>query len=176
MDRIPLPHRYGHSGRSRGIYTEKTGILLSYAFSLRSKWQGRSSSGKSETSSMFSPFQGAFGTLKGVRAGEDFVTLRHFPSGNGLKVYQQNRYYLSIIRFTRQLGWYARCDRERTGYNYIATLSLPFFFFFLTRLATRNSRFMRAIFSSEMPFGHSTSQAPVFVQFPKPSLSICSTM
>src|SRR6188768_1421985 len=35
---------------------------------------------------------------------------------------------------------------------------------------------MRAIFDTEMPFGHSASQAYVFVQFPNPSLSICATM
>ena len=33
-------------------------------------------------------------------------------------------------------------------------------------LALKYSRFIRAIFSKEMPFGHSISQAPVFVQFP----------
>ena len=43
-------------------------------------------------------------------------------------------------------------------------------------LATIYSRFIRAIFSNEMPFGHSISQAPVLVQLPKPSLSICSTI
>src|SRR5690606_19291304 len=38
------------------------------------------------------------------------------------------------------------------------------------------SRFILAMFSREIPLGHSISQAPVFVQFPKPSLSICSTI
>src|ERR1043165_4526078 len=42
--------------------------------------------------------------------------------------------------------------------------------------ATKYSRFMRAMFSREMPFGHSISQAPVLVQFPKPSASIWLTM
>src|SRR5690606_4962014 len=32
------------------------------------------------------------------------------------------------------------------------------------------------MFSKEMPLGHSISQAPVFVQFPKPSRSICATI
>lgn len=40
------------------------------------------------------------------------------------------------------------------------------------KLAARYSRFIRAIFSREIPFGHSTSQAPVLVQLPKPSKSI----
>ena len=44
------------------------------------------------------------------------------------------------------------------------------------KLADKYSRFMRAIFSKEIPFGHSTSQAPVLVQLPKPSSSICCTM
>ena len=35
---------------------------------------------------------------------------------------------------------------------------------------------MRAMFSSEMPLGHSASQAPVFEQAPKPSSSICATI
>ena len=35
-----------------------------------------------------------------------------------------------------------------------------------------NSLFKRAMFVSEIPLGHSTSQAPVLVQFPKPSKSI----
>src|SRR5690554_5652816 len=39
-----------------------------------------------------------------------------------------------------------------------------------------HSRFMRAIFSNEIDFGHSTSQAPMFEQFPKPSSSICLTI
>ena len=40
------------------------------------------------------------------------------------------------------------------------------------RVADINSRFIRAMFSKEIPLGHSTSQAPVLVQFPKPSSSI----
>ena len=44
------------------------------------------------------------------------------------------------------------------------------------KLADKYSRFIRAMFSSEIPFGHSTSQAPVLVQFPKPSASICLTI
>src|SRR5690606_1761765 len=32
------------------------------------------------------------------------------------------------------------------------------------------------MFSKEIPFGHSISQAPVLLQFPKPSLSICATI
>ena len=43
-------------------------------------------------------------------------------------------------------------------------------------LALRYSRFIRAIFSREIPFGHSISQAPVLVQLPNPSRSICFTM
>ena len=39
-------------------------------------------------------------------------------------------------------------------------------------LAFKNSLFIRAIFSNEIPLGHSISQAPVFVQFPNPSKSI----
>src|SRR5210317_688151 len=35
---------------------------------------------------------------------------------------------------------------------------------------------MRAMFSKEMPLGHSTSQAPVLVQFPNPSRSIWFTI
>src|SRR5690554_1723688 len=42
--------------------------------------------------------------------------------------------------------------------------------------AAKYSRFIRAMFSKEIPFGHSTSHAPVLVQFPKPSASIASTM
>ncbi len=45
-------------------------------------------------------------------------------------------------------------------------------YFYPFKLAAKYSRFIRAIFSSEIPFGHSISQAPVFVQFPKPSKSI----
>ena len=43
-------------------------------------------------------------------------------------------------------------------------------------LAFRYSRLRRAIFSSEIPLGHSTSQAPVLVQLPKPSCSIWFTI
>ena len=39
-------------------------------------------------------------------------------------------------------------------------------------LADKYSLFIRAIFSREIPLGHSTSQAPVLVQLPKPSASI----
>ena len=38
--------------------------------------------------------------------------------------------------------------------------------------ATRYSLFRRAIFSRDISLGHSASQAPVFVQAPKPSSSI----
>ena len=48
--------------------------------------------------------------------------------------------------------------------------------FYPFRFAAKYSLFMRAIFSREIPLGHSTSQAPVLVQFPKPSSSICLTM
>ncbi len=40
------------------------------------------------------------------------------------------------------------------------------------KLAFINSEFIRAIFSKEIPLGHSTSQAPVLVQLPNPSKSI----
>ena len=43
-------------------------------------------------------------------------------------------------------------------------------------LAFKYSRLRRAIFSSEIPLGHSTSQAPVLVQLPKPSCSIWFTI
>src|SRR3954464_460836 len=36
-------------------------------------------------------------------------------------------------------------------------------------IALMYSRFMRAMLSREISFGHSTAQAPVFVQFPNPS-------
>jgi len=49
---------------------------------------------------------------------------------------------------------------------------LSMFFYFGNTVAFKNSRFMRAIFSKETPLGHSTSQAPVLVQLPKPSASI----
>src|SRR5690606_1563603 len=42
--------------------------------------------------------------------------------------------------------------------------------------AAKYSRFIRAMFPKEIPFGHSTSHAPVLVQFPKPSSSIWLTM
>ena len=42
--------------------------------------------------------------------------------------------------------------------------------------AFKKSRFMRAMLVKSMPLGHSTAHAPVFVQLPNPSLSICSTM
>src|SRR5690606_3461295 len=45
-----------------------------------------------------------------------------------------------------------------------------------TILAFKYSRFILAIFSSEIPFGHSTSQAPVLEQLPNPSSSICATI
>src|SRR5690606_19585571 len=48
--------------------------------------------------------------------------------------------------------------------------------FYPLREADIYSRFIRAMFSKEIPLGHSTSQAPVLVQFPKPSRSIASTM
>ena len=57
---------------------------------------------------------------------------------------------------------------------------LKVFYFYLIvyplKLADKYSRFMRAIFSKEIPFGHSTSQAPVFVQLPNlhhPSVAPC---
>jgi hypothetical protein len=42
--------------------------------------------------------------------------------------------------------------------------------------APRYSRFIRAMCSRLMFLGHSISQAPVLLQLPNPSLSICSTM
>src|SRR5690606_11682606 len=42
--------------------------------------------------------------------------------------------------------------------------------------AFRNSRLRRAILLMEIFFGHSTSQAPVLVQLPKPSSSILATI
>ena len=44
------------------------------------------------------------------------------------------------------------------------------------RVDDRYSLFILAIFFKEIPFGHSTSHAPVFVQFPNPSSSICFTI
>ena len=43
-------------------------------------------------------------------------------------------------------------------------------------LAFKYSLFILAIFVIEIPFGHSTSHAPVLVQLPKPSSSICLTI
>lgn len=43
-------------------------------------------------------------------------------------------------------------------------------------LAARNSLFKRAICSTEIPLGHSISQALVLVQLPKPSSSIFATI
>lgn len=48
----------------------------------------------------------------------------------------------------------------------------PFNYFSEVTEAPRYSLFILAIFSKLIPFGHSTSQAPVLVQFPKPSASI----
>ena len=42
-------------------------------------------------------------------------------------------------------------------------------------LALMNSLFILAILSKDIPFGHSTSQAPVLEQFPNPSKSIWAT-
>ena len=42
--------------------------------------------------------------------------------------------------------------------------------------ALKYSLFIRAMFSKDIPLGHSISQAPVLVQFPKPSKSIWRTM
>lgn len=53
--------------------------------------------------------------------------------------------------------------------NAFLTIMIGLIYF---RLAAKYSLFMRAMFSSEIPFGHSISQAPVLVQFPKPSSSI----
>ena len=54
-----------------------------------------------------------------------------------------------------------------------------FFYCFLVfyfMLADKYSLFILAMFSNEIPFGHSTSHAPVLVQFPNPSSSIWRTM
>src|SRR5262245_5723713 len=40
----------------------------------------------------------------------------------------------------------------------------------------RKSAFMRPMTSREMPLGQTATHSPVFVQPPKPSASICSTM
>ena len=74
--------------------------------------------------------------------------------------------------------------REREKKRGGRFFALPPFFCTLPQLdydsgvsvAARYSRFIRAMFSSETPLGHSTSQAPVLEQFPKPSWSICATM
>lgn len=48
--------------------------------------------------------------------------------------------------------------------------------FFEEILALMNSLFILAILSKDIPFGHSTSQAPVLEQFPNPSKSIWFTI
>ena len=50
------------------------------------------------------------------------------------------------------------------------------YFYPLSKLADMYSLFILAITSREIPFGHSTSQAPVLEQFPKPSSSMVFTM
>src|SRR6186713_325593 len=50
------------------------------------------------------------------------------------------------------------------------------FYFSETNPAIKYSLFKRAIFSIEISFGQTASHAPVFVQPPKPSLSICATI
>lgn len=49
-------------------------------------------------------------------------------------------------------------------------------FYPLSTNAEMYSLFILAMFSREIPFGHSTSQAPVLEQFPNPSSSIAFTM
>src|SRR5690606_17794666 len=44
------------------------------------------------------------------------------------------------------------------------------------KLAFKYSLFILAMLSNVIPLGHSTSQAPVLVQLPKPSSSICFTI
>ena len=48
--------------------------------------------------------------------------------------------------------------------------------FYLLMVADKYSLFIRAMFSIEIPFGHSTSHAPVLEHGPKPSFSACFTM
>jgi len=48
--------------------------------------------------------------------------------------------------------------------------------YYSLNLAARNSLFKRAICSTEIPLGHSISQALVLVQLPKPSSSIFATI
>src|SRR5688572_2272424 len=49
-------------------------------------------------------------------------------------------------------------------------------YLFTVNPAIKYSLFKRAIFSIEISFGQTASHAPVLVQPPKPSLSICATM
>ena len=68
--------------------------------------------------------------------------------------------------FTTSFDNKSNCNKE----------TLIFFCIFIyesdDRLARRYSLFILAILSKDIPLGHSTSQAPVFVQLPNPSLSI----
>ena len=48
--------------------------------------------------------------------------------------------------------------------------------FYSENFALRNSRLRRAMWSMEIPLGHSISQARVLVQLPKPSSSIFATI
>src|SRR5690606_36131819 len=57
----------------------------------------------------------------------------------------------------------------------MGVLFTKYYLYYFT-LALIYSRFIRAMFSREIPFGHSTSQAPVLVQLPKPSASIWCTI
>lgn len=73
---------------------------------------------------------------------------------------------------------------DNGNYNYKGTLSIflkskrkrTYTESYPIKFAAIYSRFIRAIFSREIPLGHSTSHAPVLVQFPKPSSSIFATI
>ena len=61
-----------------------------------------------------------------------------------------------------------KASLDEINYNYLYEDENNYFFI----EAFISSLFILAILSSDIPFGHSTSQAPVLEQFPNPSRSI----
>ena len=80
--------------------------------------------------------------------------------------------YYQLKRIIRVFGLQAKkvgkAELFRLKYSVINSYSENF--------ALRNSRLRRAMWSMEIPLGHSISQARVFVQLPNPSSSIFATI
>src|SRR5690606_3011978 len=113
-------------------------------------------------------------TTKSTSSGNDpinSVTFSKLAALSSQRVSNCNRAIFILFIYNNKI----KTQIKNSEHNY------RFFFklFILTSYlieAAKYSLFKRAMFSKEIPLGHSTSQAPVLVQLPNPTCSSASTM